>query len=60
MANFIGYLVSIESKNTFYQGIVSLIDLNQNLIQLKNGYKNGIQYPNCLIEIKWEKISQKI
>jgi hypothetical protein len=52
MANFIGYLVSIESKNTFYQGIVSLIDLNQNLIQLKNGYKNGIQYPNCLIEIK--------
>ena len=50
--NFIGYLVSIESKNTFYQGIVYLIDLNKNLIQLKNVFKNGMQEPNSLIEIK--------
>ena len=50
--NFIGYLVSIESNNIFYQGIVNSIDLNKNLIQLKNAYKNGMQYPDSLIEIK--------
>lgn len=49
---FIGYLVSIESKNVFYQGIVSLIDLNKNLIQLKNCYKNGIQITNQTIDIR--------
>ncbi len=50
--NFIGYLVSIESNNIFYQGIVNFIDLSKNLIQLKNAYKNGMQYPDSIIEIK--------
>ena len=50
--NFIGYLVSIESNNSYYQGTVNLIDVNKNLIQLKNVYKNGMLYPESVIEIK--------
>lgn len=52
MAQFVGYLVSIECKNTFYQGIVCGIDLNSNNIQLKHCYKDGMRCGSKLVEIK--------
>ncbi len=52
---FVGYLVSVECKNLFYQGIVSHIDSNKALIQLKNVFQNGIHCGNKLIDIKLEK-----
>jgi hypothetical protein len=50
--NFIGYLVSIECKNVFYQGIVTLIDSTKGIIQLKNCFKNGLHCGNQLVDIK--------
>lgn len=49
---FLGYLVSVECKNIFYQGIVANIDPNKAIIQLKNCFQNGIQCGAKLIEIK--------
>lgn len=53
---FIGYLVSVECKNLFYQGIVANIDPNKAIIQLKNCFQNGIQCGSKLIEIKTKDI----
>ena len=49
---FIGYLVSVECKNVFYQGIVTNIDSNKAVIQLKNCFQNGLHCGNKLIDIK--------
>jgi hypothetical protein len=56
---FIGYLVSIETKNqqTFYQGIINDINSDKALIQLKNCYQNGLHCgPNKLIDINTKNI----
>jgi hypothetical protein len=50
---FIGYLVSVECKNLFYQGIVASIDSTKAIIQLKNCFQNGIHCGAKLIEIKY-------
>ena len=49
---FIGYLVSVECKNVFYQGIVSNIDPIKAVIQLKDCYQNGINCGSKLVDLK--------
>lgn len=49
---FVGYLVSVECKNIFYQGIVTTIDSAKAIIQLKNCFQNGIHCGNKIVEIK--------
>lgn len=53
---FVGYLVSVECKDIFYQGIVTQIDSNKALIQLKNVFQNGIHCGSKLIDIKTTEI----
>jgi hypothetical protein len=50
---FADYLVSIECKNVFYQGIVAKIDSKNAIIRLKNCFQNGLSCGNKLIEIKY-------
>jgi hypothetical protein len=50
---FADYLVSIECKNVFYQGIVAKIDSKNALIRLKNCFQNGLSCGNKIIEIKY-------
>lgn len=50
--NFIGFLLSIECKNTFYQGIVHNIDAGKELIFLKNCFQNGISCGEKIVEVK--------
>jgi hypothetical protein len=51
--NFLGYLVSIECNNVFYQGTVSKIDLVQNTIKLTDYYRNGLKSKEqTTVEIK--------
>ena len=51
---FVGYLVSVECKNVFYQGIVTTIDSNKAAIQLKNCIQNGIHLGSKLADIKYD------
>lgn len=53
---FVGYLVSVECKDFFYQGIVTQIDSNKALIQLKNVFQNGIHCGSKLVDIKTTEI----
>jgi hypothetical protein len=53
---FVGYLVSVECKNIFYQGIVTNIDPSKAVIQLKNCFQNGIHLGSKLIDIKTTEI----
>jgi len=53
---FVGYLVSVECKDLFYQGIVTQIDSNKALIQLKNVFQNGIHCGSKLVDIKTTEI----
>lgn len=49
---FVGHLLSIETKNVFYQGIVNKIDLQMGCIYLKNCFQNGLSCGDKLVEIK--------
>ena len=50
---FVGYLVSVECKSIFYQGIVANIDADKAIIQLKNCFQNGLHCgTNKLVDIK--------
>jgi hypothetical protein len=49
---FVGYLVSIESKNTFYQGVVNAINSDKGIIQLSNCFQNGLHCGSKLVDIK--------
>lgn len=49
---FVGYLISIECRNLFYQGVVSSIDSANGSIQLRNCFQNGLHCGNKLIDIK--------
>ena len=49
---FVGYLVSVECKNLFYQGIVTHIDSSKALLQLKNVFQNGIHCGARIVDIK--------
>ena len=49
---FVGYLVSVESKNVFYQGIVNAILADRGVIQLKNCFQNGVHCGVKLIDIR--------
>jgi hypothetical protein len=53
---FVGYLVSVECKDIFYQGIVTQIDSIKSLIQLKNVFQNGIHCGSKLVDIKTTEI----
>ncbi|CAF0730117.1 unnamed protein product [Brachionus calyciflorus] len=53
---FTGYLVSIESKNVFYQGVINLIDSQNAVIQLKNCFQNGISLGSKVVDIKTNEI----
>lgn len=55
-SKFIGYLVSIESKNVFYQGIINQIDAEKAIIQLKNCFQNGLNLGSKLIDVKTTEI----
>ncbi|RMZ95771.1 enhancer of mRNA-decapping 3 [Brachionus plicatilis] len=54
--NFVGYLVSVESKNLFFQGVINLIDTKNSIIQLKNCFQNGINLGDKLVDIKTSEI----
>lgn len=54
--NFVGYLVSIESKNIFFQGVINSIDTKNSIIQLKNCFQNGINLGAKLIDVKTTEI----
>ena len=49
---FVGYLVSVECKDLFYQGIVTQIGSTKAIIQLKNVFQNGIHCGTKLVDIK--------
>lgn len=49
---FIGFLLSIECKNVFYQGIVQSIDVDRDLLSLKNCFQNGVSCGEKMIDIK--------
>ncbi len=49
---FVGFLVSVECRDFFYQGIVTHIDPNKALLQLKNVFQNGIHCGAKLVDIK--------
>lgn len=49
---FVGYLVSVESKNVFYQGVVNAILPDRGVIQLKNCFQNGVHCGVRLIDIR--------
>lgn len=53
---FVGYLVSVDCKDIFYQGVVTQIDPNKALIQLKNVFQNGIHCGSKLVDIKTTEI----
>lgn len=50
--NFVGYLLSIESKSVFYQGVVASIDLNRDIMCLKNCFQNGVSLGDKQLEIR--------
>ena len=47
-----GYLVSVECKNTFYQGVIDVLDVANNVLRLKKCYANGMNCGAKLVEIK--------
>ena len=49
---FVGYLVSVDCKDIFYQGVVTQIDPTKTLIQLKNVFQNGIHCGSKLVDIQ--------
>ena len=49
---FVGYLVSVDCKDIFYQGVVTQIDQEKSIIQLKNVFQNGIHCGTRLVDIK--------
>jgi hypothetical protein len=53
---FVGFLVSVECRDFFYQGIVTQIDQTKALIQLKNVFQNGIHCGSKLVDIKTTEI----
>lgn len=54
--NFVGYLVSIETRNVFFQGIINSIDTKNSLIQIKNCFQNGINLGPKLVDVKTNDI----
>jgi len=52
----VGYLVSVECKNTFYQGVIDVLDVANNVLRLKKCYANGMNCGTNLVEIKNDEI----
>lgn len=49
---FVGYLVSVECKNTFYQGVIDKLDVANNVLRLTKCFANGMNCGSKFVEIK--------